>query len=307
MQYPSQDRIKMNRAMALSLALGVLMLLMKVYAFFLTNSTAILSDAAESVVHLFAVGFATYSMWLSHKPADANHTYGHDRITFFSAGFEGGFILIASLYIIYHSIEKLINPSLLENLDSGMAFIAVAMCLNGALGYYLVRLGNRFQSLVLQADGKHLLTDCLTSLGVILALVLTWLTGWSYFDPLLALLVGVNIFWTGIKLIFNAFHGLMDRADPLLLARVKDLLDNEVKAEQVQYHRLRLRDAGNRLLIEVHLMFPSSLRIVDAHEIATSIEKKMEMSLDKPVEMVTHLEPIEGHDEVHVRLLGREG
>ena len=273
----------------------------------LTGSAAILSDSAESVVHVFAVGFAAYSMWLSHKPADKDHTYGHDRITFFSAGFEGGLIIVAALFILYQAVHKILYGFHLENLDKGMIFIAIATVLNGGLGVYLVQKGKRFHSLVLEADGRHILTDCLTSLGVILALVLTRLTGWLYFDPLIALLIGCNILWTGFRLLYNAFHGLMDRTNPALDQKIRTLLNEAVEKYKIRCHNIRHRDAGNRLLIEVHLLFPNDLSLSRAHEVATHIEQQVETSFKKPTELITHLEPIEGHDEIHARVLGRQG
>lgn len=303
--YSLEERRHMNRAMRLSLAVGFFMLIIKCYAFYLTGSSAIFSDAAESIVHIFAVGFAAYSMWLSHKPADRDHPYGHDRITFFSAGFEGALIMIAALFILYQAVQKLMFGVTLENLDWGMLFISAATILNGWLGLYLVRQGKKYHSLVLEADGKHILTDCITSSGVILALVLTRVTGWLYFDPLIAVLIGLNILWTGIRLLHNAFNGLMDRSDPSLDNKIRKVLNEVTQRYDVRFHNLRHRDAGNRLLIEVHLLFPSTFSIVQAHEVATCIEQLVETNFAKPTELVTHLEPIEDHDEVHARLLGR--
>lgn len=306
-QYSRVERVRMNKAMRLSLAIGFFMLLIKTYAYFLTGSAAILSDAAESVVHVFAVGFAAYSMWLSHKPADEDHTYGHDRITFFSAGFEGALIMIAALFILFQAIKKMLYGFELDNLDEGMLFISIATILNGGLGLYLMRLGSRYHSLVLEADGKHILTDCLTSLGVIFALVLTRVTGWIYFDPILALMIGCNILWTGWRLIHSAFHGLMDRADPSLDSRIRALLAKETSKRGIRFHHVRHRNAGNRLIIEVHLLFTCDIAIYSAHELATQIEHAVEESFDQPTELITHLEPLEGHDEIHNRLLGHEG
>ncbi|NGX60954.1 MAG: Ferrous-iron efflux pump FieF [Chlamydiae bacterium] len=307
MGYSKQEKDAMNRAMRLSLAVGFFLLIVKVYAFFLTGSTAILSDAAESVVHVFAVGFAAYSMWLSHKPADQDHTYGHDRIAFFSAGIEGGMILIAALFILYQSVERMVFGFTLENLDQGMVFVLIATVLNGGLGIYLVNRGKKFHSFVLQADGKHILTDCWTSIGVLLALVLTRVTRWIYFDPIIAFGIGLNILWTSLRLLGGAFHGLMDRIDPKLDEEIREKLERMTEAHQVSYHHLRHRNAGNRLVIEVHLLFPEDLALSSAHEIATLIEKKMERSFAQPTELVTHLEPLEGHDAIHTALLGREG
>jgi cation diffusion facilitator family transporter len=305
--YSKDERREMNKAMHLSLAVGFLMLLIKGYAYFLTGSAAILSDSAESVIHVFAVGFAAYSMWLSHKPPDSDHTYGHDRIAFFSAGFEGALIMGAALFILYQAIYKIVYGFELENLDRGMLFISLATVINGCLGLYLIRKGKKFYSLVLEADGKHILTDCMTSLGVICALVLTHVSGWIFFDPLIAIIIGLNILWTGVKLLHNAFHGLMDRTDPELDSCIRRLLDEATEKYKVKYHNLRQRNTGNRLLIEVHLLFPNNFSIPWAHEVATHIEQLLEVAFEKPTEVVTHLEPIEGHDEIHARLLGRAG
>jgi len=305
--YSLDERKHMNRAMRLSLAIGFLMLLTKCYAYYLTGSSAIFSDAAESVVHIFAVGFAAYSMWLSHKPADRDHPYGHDRITFFSAGFEGALIMIAALFILYHAVEKIIFGVTLENLDWGMLFISGATILNGWLGLFLIKRGKRYHSIVLEADGKHILTDCVTSSGVVLALILTRITGWLYFDPLIAALIGVNILWTGFKLLHQAFNGLMDRTDSSLERKIKEVLNEATSRYDVKYHQLRYRDAGNRLLIEVHLLFPNTFSLLQAHELATCIELDIEMAFAKPTELVTHLEPLEEKDEEHSRLLGQRG
>ncbi|MCB1181175.1 MAG: cation transporter [Chlamydiia bacterium] len=307
MEYTLSDKKKMNRAMRISFCVGIFMLVMKTYAYFITDSSAILSDAAESIVHVFAVGFAVYSMWLSLKPADRDHAYGHDRIAFFSAGFEGALILIAAIFIVYQAIFKLIHGIELKHIDLGMLFVVVATTLNGFLGIYLVLRGKKYCSLVLEADGKHILTDCFTSLGVIIALVLTRLTGWLILDPLIAIAIGLNILWTGTKLIRNAVSGLMDRIDPILVKKLERLLTSLSVEFRIEFHRLRYRNGGNRLLIETHLLFPKTLSISEAHEVATKIEKRLEEAIEDPLEFITHLEPIEGHDEIHTKLLGRAG
>ena len=164
------DRRALSQAMTLSLAIGFLMLALKAGAYVLTDSAAILSDAAESVVHLAAVSFAFFSLRLSWKPADEMHRYGHAKISFFSAGFEGGMILLAALFIIYESLRKWLTGLELENLGLGTGLTALATAINGVLGWFLVWTGKRHQSLILIANGKHVLTDCWTSLGVIAGL-----------------------------------------------------------------------------------------------------------------------------------------
>ena len=212
---------QLQLAMWVSLAVGFLMLGTKVLAYGMTGSAAILSDAAESVVHVVAVSFAAYSLWLSRKPPDPTHHYGHEKIAFFSAGFEGAMIVLAAVYIVYASIHRLIAGPKLENLGAGALLVLVAGLINGALGGYLVWVGNKHQSLILEADGKHVLTDCWTSLGVIVGLGLTMLTGWLRFDPVVAILVALNILWMGSKLIRQSIGGLMDEVDPIVESQIR--------------------------------------------------------------------------------------
>ncbi len=167
--YSTADARLLRTAMRWSLSIGLLMLVMKCYAFYITGSAAILSDAAESVVHVLAVAFAAWSLRVSLKPADESHMYGHDRITFFSAGFEGAMIILAALYIIYESIHKWMVGITIDELGAGTLFTVAATIINGALGWFLVARGKKYNSLVLIANGKHVLTDSWTSLGVIAA------------------------------------------------------------------------------------------------------------------------------------------
>lgn len=215
--------------------------------------------------------------------------------------------MVAAGFILYQAIQKMIYGCALEHLDEGVIYMGIATLLNGGLGMYLIKEGKKYHSLVLEADGKHILTDCLTSLGVILALTLYRLTGWIYFDPLIALLIGCNILWTGSKLLYSAFHGLMDRSDAASDRHIRQILNRATEKHQIGYHNLRHRNAGNRLMIEVHLLFPSEYSIFRAHELATNIEHELESAFDKPTELVTHLEPLEGHDEIHTRVLGHQG
>src|ERR1039457_6834875 len=201
-------------AIRLSLAAGFFMLGTKVLAYGMTGSAAILADAAESVVHVVAVSFAAYSLWLSGKPPDPTHHYGHDKIAFFSAGFEGAMIALAAFYIVYESIHRMIAGPKLENLGAGVLLVLVAGLVNGALGGYLVWIGKKHGSLILVADGSHVLTDCLTSFGVIIGLGLTILARWRNFDPIVAILVALQILWMGSKLIRQSIGGLMDEVDP---------------------------------------------------------------------------------------------
>jgi len=293
------DRYNMNFAMRLSFSVGILMLFIKTYAYYITGSAAILSDAAESIIHVFAVGFSAYSMWLSLKPADDDHLYGHEKISFFSAGCEGSMIIVAACFIFYESISKMILGVEPENIDSGMLFMVAATVINLVLGFYLTRRGKKYKSIILEANGKHILTDCWTSFAVLIALILVKFTHISFFDPFVAILAAINILWTGIKLIKRCVGGLMDQVDPAIHKQIVKLLDKEMKDKNLEYHHLRHRFSGYKVFIEFHLLFPSNITLFDAHEIATEIEANLKKSLDVESEIFSHLETKEHHDSIH--------
>ncbi len=292
---------QLQLAMWVSLAVGFLMLGTKVFAYGMTGSAAILSDAAESVVHVVAVSFAAYSLWLSRKPPDPTHHYGHEKIAFFSAGFEGAMIVLAAVYIVYASIHRLIAGPILENLGAGALLVLGAGLINGALGGYLVWVGNKHRSLILEADGKHVLTDCWTSLGVIVGLGLTMLTGWLRFDPVVAIVVAVNILWMGSKLIRQSIGGLMDEVDPIVERQIRRLLVDMTCEAGVEFHGLRQRNAGNTNWVEFHLLFPKDTSLESAHALATKIEERIQRDSTMRTEVISHLETLEDHHEVHSR------
>jgi cation diffusion facilitator family transporter len=293
------DRRALQFAMTLSLVIGLLMFAIKVGGYLLTGSAAILSDAAESVVHVAAVTFAFYSLRLSFKPADEGHRYGHAKISFFSAGFEGAMILLAAVYIGYEAIQKLIFGSQLQNLGVGTSLTVLATLINGGLGGYLVATGRRRRSLILVANGKHVLTDCWTSLGVIAGLGLAMATGWSAWDPIAALAVAGNIIVSGIGLIRESVRGLMDVADPVIDRQLTEVLDFQTQRHGIQYHDLRHRNLGSLYWVEVHLLFPQSLTIGEAHRIATEIENAVAAAIETQAYVTTHLEAIEDHERIH--------
>ena len=290
-------------AIRLSFVFGVIMLAVKWYAFVLTGSSAILSDAAESVVHIAAVAFAAFSMWLMYQPPDASHPYGHDKISFFSAGVEGFLILVAAGYIIYESIKKLIFGIELQNLSVGMFFTLGASVVNLGLGAYLLWQGKRSKSLILTANGRHVLTDSWTSFGVVGGLLLVLWTGWLPFDPLFAVAVALNIVWSGGKLVRQSVGGLMDEASHELEKSIRAVLDDETVKRGLHYHQMRCRESGNSIWVEYHLLFPGNTLLYDAHLAATEIESIINASLARPVRIVSHLEPSAGHDEIHDRQL----
>jgi cation diffusion facilitator family transporter len=286
-------------AMRLSLIFGLVMLIGKTTAYFMTHSAAIFSDAAESVIHVIAVGFAAFSLRLSAKPASSHFLYGYERITFFSAGFEGAMIVVAAIAILFESIWQWISGLRLERLGTGVLLVLMAGVLNAGLGYYLLRVGRRTNSIILEANGKHVLTDSWTSFGVVGGLGLVLLTHWKPFDPLVAIGVAVNILWSGGRLVWRSAVGLLDYSDPKAGRRIRDKLDSICSDLVIQYHGVRFRTTGCRQIIEVHLLFPRLTTVSEAHRLATVLEERLSAEVGMPAEVITHLECLEDHAEVH--------
>src|SRR5271157_2521189 len=280
-------------AMRLSLAFGVIMLLGKSAAYLMTHSVAIFSDAAESVIHVIAVAFAAFSLRLSARPASRQFLYGYERIAFFSAGFEGALIVVAAITILFESIRKWIAGLQLEHLGTGALLILMAGILNAGLGYYLLRTGRRTNSLILEADGKHVLTDSWTSFGVVGGLGLVLLTHWKPFDPLVAIAVAANILWSGGHLVWRSAVGLLDYSDPQAGRKIREKLDAICSELSIQYHGVRFRTTGYRQIIEVHLLFPQQTSVSEAHRLATIVEERLPAELGMPAEVITHLESLE--------------
>lgn len=275
------------------------MLAIKVGAWWMTRSSAILGDATESVVHVAAVGFVVYSLRLSQKPPDESHPYGHAKIAFFSAGFEGGLITIAGLFILWSAAAQWIAGAAPHALEGGMALVALSLAINGALGWWLVRTGRRHGSVILEANGKHVLTDAWTSVGVLAGLGLASATGWMGFDSACAILVGLNILWSGSRLMWRSANGLMDRADPAVQAALVARLDAAATAEGVSWHQLRHRHLGEGHWVDFHLVFPDDTPVRFAHEIATRFEDAVRRELGDATVVTSHLEPAEDHVRIH--------
>ncbi|MBP6603666.1 MAG: cation transporter [Verrucomicrobiales bacterium] len=293
------SEIFLRRASWLSFWIGVLMLGIKVAAWHLTKSSAILSDAAESVVHVAAVAFVVYSLRLSQKPPDQDHPYGHAKISFFSAGFEGGLISIAGCFIVYQAIVQWISGVGPQHLGWGSLLTVVALLINGWLGWHLLRIGKRNGSLILAANGRHVLTDAWTSIGVLVGLGLTWATAWAGFDPICAILVAGNILWSGVRLMWISASGLMDRADPAVQLALSARLDSATAKHGVTWHQMRHRHLGDGHWVDFHLVFADETTVRDAHEIATEIEREVRDEMGPSTIVTTHLEPAEDHERIH--------
>lgn len=294
-----QELRAMRWAMRLSLLFGFAMLAGKMAAYFLTHSSAIFSDAAESVIHVIAVGFASFSLRLSTRPASHHFLYGYERITFFSAGFEGALIVVAAIAIVFESVHDWMTGLELHHLGYGLVLILAAGILNAGLGYFLVRIGRRTNSLILEANGKHVMTDSWTSFGVVGGLVLVLLTHWKPFDPLVAMVVAANILWSGGHLVWQSAMGLLDYSDPGAGRKIRERLDAICAELDIQYHGVRFRTTGYRQIIEVHLLFPQQMPVSEAHALATAVEERLPAELGMPAEVITHLESLEDHADVH--------
>lgn len=286
-----------RNAMILSLVAGVVMLALKAVAWRWTGSTAILSDLGESVAHMIAVCFAAYSLWLTLRPADENHLYGHAKVSFFSAGFEGVMISLAALYILYQAGVTAWRGPVLTHISVGLMLTLLGVLLNGALGWHLVRTGRERGSIILEANGHHVLADCWTSLGVLIALGLVMVTGWHYWDPLFAAIAALNILFTGLRLIRRSVGGLMDAADPAINRLIAELVETETHRHGISYHNLRHRNIGDAHLVEMHLSFPNDTLLRDAHDVATQIEEALERNIRPAARVITHLECDDDHAE----------
>jgi len=293
------DRHPADLPMRWSVGVSFAMVAIKVAGFLLTNSAAVLSDAAESIVHIVGVLFAAYSLRLSHKPADQTHRYGHAKIGFFSAGVEGTMIVIAALFIYGESIRRLVQPEPLTNVSPGLILSSIAAAGNGLLGYYLLRSAQRYHSLILEANGKHTLADCWTSCAVLATLFLAGILHWTLLDPIIGILVATNIVFTGIRLVHASFSGLMDEADPKLQKVITEALDQETRRRHVSYHNLRHRNLGDTQWVEFHLVFPAGVLLSDAHRIATEIEETLSSKVTPKAKVTTHLESALDHHILH--------
>ncbi len=265
-----------KQAAILSVVVGILLFGVKLIVLFLTGSTAVYSDAAESVVHIVATLFALYSIYLASKPPDKSHLYGHGNVEYFSAGIEGMLIIVASITIFYEAIINIIEKHSPENLGIGMLFLIFIALTNLILGLYLIKKGKQTNSLILEADGQHILTDSATTIGVFVGLLLVKISGLSIIDPLFAMLVAINIVYTGYKLIRKSISGLMLEANPEKLEKIVNYLNTTRRDYWVDIHQLRFWESAEKTFIDFHLVLPYYLSIKEAHIIEHSIAEGLE-------------------------------
>jgi len=284
--------VDLSRFAWLSIAAGVVTLAMKTTAALMTGSVGLLSDAAETVVNLVAAVVALFALHVAIQPPDENHPYGHSKAEYFSAIVEGAMIFVAAVFIVYTAIERLINPQPLEHLGIGLGVSVVASGVNGAVAYVLLKQGRKNNSAALTADGKHLMTDIITSAAVLLGVALVWLTHLGWLDPVVALLAGVNIMWTGFKLIRDSVNSLMDSALPEEdTATLTEILDAHTTPE-VSFHAVRTRVAGNRHFAAFHVLVPGTWTVKQGHDLTEDLIDDIVARLPM-LRIDAHLEPRE--------------
>ena len=251
-----------------------------------------LSDAAESVVNLVAASFALVIVHWAARPPDEDHAYGHEKADYLSAGVEGALILLAAVTIGVSAVARLMDPKPLSDVGIGIAVSVVASLVNLGVARTLMTAGREHGSLTLESDGRHLMTDVWTSVGIVVGIIAVVVTGWKRLDPVIAIAVALNILWTGVSLIRNSTGGLMDRAlSDHERASIEQVL-RSYAGDDVQFHALRTRRAGRRAFVSVHVLVPGDWSVKHGHDLIERIERDLRERL-VPATVFTHLEPIE--------------
>ncbi len=279
--------------MGVVIAVHVVVLGIKCVAYRITGSTAVLSDALEGIVNLVASVFALASLWFSSLPPDDTHPYGHGKIEYFAVGFEGALIVTAAAVIFHEAVPKLFSPLPLRALSDGTAVMAGGAAIQLAAVALLYVAEKKTSSPTLMAEGRHLLSDILSTVAVIGGLILAVITGYYRIDPLIAIAVALYILLTGLKLMWEAFHGLMDKSDPLLLQKVAEVLQQHQRDCWIDIHQLRVRRQGRHLSIDLHLILPRDMHLWEAHREARELEQLLRSHFARSREILIRLDPCE--------------
>lgn len=269
----------------------MLLLVIKAIAYYLTNSVSILTDALESIVNVTAGFIGLYSLYVAAKPRDFDHPYGHGKAEFLSAAVEGTMITMAGLFIIYRAIKSFIEPVPLQKIDYGIYLVASTALVNFFMGTFSVLKGRRNNSLALVASGRHLQTDSYSTFGIIAGLILIYFTGNKWIDPVVAIIFGLIIIYTGYKILRPSIAGIMDEADKKILERLLVLLNNNRRDNWVDLHNLRVIKYGSVLHIDCHLTVPWYLNVVEAHEEVDALSMLVRKEFGESVELFVHTDP----------------
>lgn len=289
-----EEQRLLERFMWLSIAAAAITIALKVTAAWVTGSVGFFSDAVESLINLVAAVVGLWALKLSAKPADANHNFGHAKAEYFSAQVEGAMILVAAIIIIVTAIGRILDPQPVDQLGIGLLFSVISTLVNLAVGLVLVRSGKKYRSSTLAADGKHLLTDVWTTVGVIVGMALVALTGWQVLDPVVALIVGANILFTGYRLLRGAMQGLLSEALPADELEVVNAFLRRLEEEHgVEFTSVRTAAFGRDRLLNVIMQVPGSWTVSQSHELADATENGLAQALGG-AETTVHIEPL-GH------------
>jgi len=291
MTITSSDRSFLTRFAWLSIGAAVITIALKTAAYLLTGSVGLLSDALESIVNLVGAMMALAMLTIAARPADEDHTYGHSKAEYFSSGVEGTLILIAAISIVITAIPRLITPKPLEQVGVGLAVSVAASLINLIVAIILSKAGKRYNSITLTADAQHLMTDVWTSVGVLAGVGLVTLTGWERLDPIVALIVAVNIVWSGVRIVRISALGLMDTALPIKEQNLLKSILEKYTQKGVEYHALRSRQSGSRQFVSFHVLVPGKWTVQRGHKLLESIEADIRQAIPR-VTVFTHLESL---------------
>jgi cation diffusion facilitator family transporter len=299
----SRNRVKeMNTSMNLSqsarnaafvsVMAGIAILLLKFYAFAVTGSNAILSDALESIVNVVTSSFALFTIYLGASAADEDHNYGHGKAEFFSAGLEGGLIFLAGGVILGHALWDIyMGNHDLRQLDFGLVLIITASVGNGLLGWFLIRRSRKLRSPALAADGAHILTDFYTSAGLILGVAAIWQTGWVWLDSVIASVIGLFLLYNGMSVLNNSIHGLMDGVSSETMESVVSAIEKSRTDSLIRPHRMRVRESGPVLLLDIHIIIPNYFTVRQWHDSEVDFSDKISHILNRQVDLMMHEDP----------------
>lgn len=277
--------------MLIVLSIGTMLLFVKFYAWYLTGSVAIFSDALESIVNVLSGAIALFSLYYAAKPKDMDHPYGHGKIEFVAAGLEGGMVLFAGILMLFKGIAFLLKPHELLQIDMGIYLVFIAGLVNGIMGYFLVIKGKKLNSPALYADGKHLLTDTITSGGLLIALALVYFTGNIIYDGIVSIIMGIWILFVGYGIIKHAISSLLDKADFKMIDEILMVLNSNRKAEWIDIHNLRVQRYGSSYHVDCHLTLPWYLSLKDAHVLIEDLRNSIASRFDDKVELFVHSDP----------------
>ena len=291
-----QNRASLARFAWISIGAAVATIILKTGAYFLTGSVGLLSDAIESLVNLAGAVMALFMLIIAARPADEDHVYGHSKAEYFASVTEGILILGAAVGIIATAIQRLLHPKPIEQLGLGLVVSIAASLINFIVARILLKAGKERRSISLEADAHHLMTDVWTSVGVIGAVAIVGVTNWNILDPIIAIVVALNIIWTGVQLVRRSVSGLMDEVLPEPEQKLIENVMAKYRAKGVNFHALRTRQAAARRFVSVHVLVPGAWTVHDAHHIAEDFENDIRNTLGGVITVFTHLEPAE--DEI---------